>query len=375
LLFYVVIPLGILDILVAIFLLKNVSKPVRPRFEVIGFLTSLIAFSTILYGLSEAGSKGWGSGVVVTSLVVGAVFLVAFVVRELTCAEPMLDLRVFKYGTFSLTTVIGAMLNMAMFGAMILTPIYLQNIRGFTSLQSGLLMLPGAILMGIMAPISGALFDKVGARPLALVGLAITTGATYEFTKLTGDTSYGHVMILYTVRMFGMSMLAMTVQTAGMNQLPKHMYRHGTSASNTARTVASSVGTAILVTVMTDRTKVHYAAFRNVMTTSNTHINGIFNELVQYFTIQLHDSVTAGTVLAREALYGLAIQQSTIEGINDAFWWATIGCGIAFVMAFFIRHIKQARATGPATAPGTSSGASLPAGPVVGPTPEPNPAR
>ncbi|GLV14723.1 putative MFS-type transporter YhcA [Alicyclobacillus hesperidum] len=367
LLFWVIIPLGLLDMIIAIFVLKNVSKPVRPKFEGIGLITSLIAFVSLLYGLSEAGNKGWGNSTVDVSLIIGGVFLVIFVIRELTCKDPMLDLRVFRYGTFSLTTIVGCVINMAMFGGMILTPIYLQNIRGFTALQSGLLMLPGAILMGVMAPVSGAVFDRIGARPLAVLGLAITTVATYEFTKLNAQTTYGHVMLLYTLRMFGMSMLAMTVQTAGMNQLPRHLYRHGTSASNTARTVASSIGTAVLVTVMTDRTKVHYAEYQNVMTNNNPSVSGFFHELVQYFTLQLHDSTVAATQLAHEVLYELAMQQSTIQGINDAFWWATMGSLLAFVLAFFIRRVKApeaaqavAGAGGGSTEAGAKGAQSLP---------------
>ena len=108
---------------------------------------------------------------------------------------------------------------MAMFAAMILLPIYLQNIRGFTALESGLLMLPGAIIMGIMSPISGWLFDRMGARPLALFGLIITVVTTWQFTQLTMQTTYSHIMLLYVMRMFGMSFLMMTVMTEGMNQL------------------------------------------------------------------------------------------------------------------------------------------------------------
>ncbi|WP_083511539.1 DHA2 family efflux MFS transporter permease subunit [Alicyclobacillus acidiphilus] len=361
LLFDVVIPLGVIDVLLGVFLLRNVSKPARPKFEGTGMVLSLVAFFCLLYALSEAGSKGWGDTAVRLSLIIGAVFLVLFVIRELTCKEPMLNLRVFRYGMFSLTTVIGALINMSMYGGMILTPIYMQNIRGFSALQSGVVMLPGAILMGLMSPISGALFDKLGARPLALVGLGITIGSTYEFTLLNDSTTYGHIMLLYTIRMLGMSLLMMTVQTAGMNQLPRELYRHGTSASNTARTIASSIGTAILVTVMTSRTKVHYEEFRDTMTSTNSYVNGMFHELTQYFATQLHGSIANGTIAARQVLYDLAEQQSTIYGINDAFWWATIGTAIAFVLSFFIRHIKQpAMAAAGAASGGAAASAVTP---------------
>ncbi|WP_206831302.1 DHA2 family efflux MFS transporter permease subunit [Alicyclobacillus fructus] len=343
-LFWVVIPLAFIDIVMAVAVLRNVAKPVRPKLDVPGFLLSIVGFVCLLYGLSEAGSKGWGDTTVEISLIVGGVFLVFFILRELTAKEPMLDLRVFKYDIFTMTTIVGCIVNMAMFGAMILMPIYLQDIRGYTALQSGLMMLPGALLMGIMSPISGAIFDRVGARPLAVLGLAITTVTTWEFTKLNAQTGYGHIMLLYTLRMFGMSMLAMTVQTAGLNQLPRHLYRHGTSAANTARTVASSVGTAVLVTIMTDRTKVHYANFQNTVTLNNHYIATMYQTMVESFMVKLHSTMQAAQELARYALYGMAEQQSTIMGINDAFWWATWGSFLAFVLAFFIRRAKPVAA-------------------------------
>ncbi|UUZ82928.1 MFS transporter [Paenibacillus sp. P26] len=138
----------------------------------------------------------------------------------------------------------------------------MQNIRGFTAFQSGLLMLPGAILMGIMSPISGALFDRIGARPLAVVGLIITALTTYQFSFLTSETPYSHILLLYTVRNFGISMLMMTVQTAGLNQIPLYLSDHATAMSNTMRQIAGSIGTALLVTVMTSRSTVHMGIMR-----------------------------------------------------------------------------------------------------------------
>ncbi len=340
LLFWVVIPIAILDIVLGFAFLRNVSAPTRPKLDLPGALTSVIGFSTLLYGFSEAGSKGWGDGVVVTSISVGIVFLILFTIRELTTDEPMMDLRVFRYEVFTLTTLIGSIVNMAMFGAMILTPIYLQNIRGFTALESGLLMLPGAILMGIMSPIAGALFDRIGVRPLAILGLAITTVTTWEFSKLTSDTTYGHVMWLYTLRMFGMSFIAMTIQTAGLNQLPRHLYSHGTAASNTARQVASSFGTAILVSVMTNRTQVHYADYQNALTVNNLSVVDTLNNLAHALASQLGQPLAAGQAAAKYVLYGLVMKQSTIDGINDSFIVATALSLVALVLSPFVRRVR-----------------------------------
>jgi len=339
-LFDIVIPFGIVDIVLAYLWMVDVTEVTKPKFDTYGFLFSTIGLGSLLYGFSEAGNNGWGSTVVVLTLVIGVIGLIAFVWRELTTDEPMLELRVFKYDIFALTTVIGMIINMAMFAAMLLLPIYLQNIRGFTGLQSGLLMLPGAIVMAIMMPISGKLFDKMGARWLAVIGLAITVITTWQFTKLTMQTTYAYIMFLYVARMFGMSFLSMTVMTEGMNQLPTRLASHGTAASNTARTVAGSIGTAFLVTVMTTRSSFHASGFGNAVTSTNVYLTNKLNELGQGISAAAGLPAHYGQNLATSVIYGEAMKQSTINGINDAFIVATGMAALAFVLSFFIKRAR-----------------------------------
>jgi EmrB/QacA subfamily drug resistance transporter len=340
LLFDIVIPIGILDLILSFLWMKDVTKITNPKFDFPGFLFSTIGFGFLLYGFSEAGNDGWGSTVVLTSIIIGIVALILFVWRELTTEKPMLDLSVFKYDIFSLTTIISMIVNMAMFGAMILLPIYLQNIRGYTALDSGLLLLPGAIVMGIMSPIAGSLFDKIGARPLAVIGLAITVVTTWGFTNLSMTTSYGHIMFLYVMRMFGMSFIMMTVMTEGLNQLPRHLGAHGTAASNTARQVAGSLGTAFLVTVMSTRQGVHMGEYGSVITSANPFIAGQMTRIGQGLSALTHLPAAAGNQLGAYLIYGQTMMQSTIDGINDSFIVAT---GIAFVALILSFFIKRAR--------------------------------
>ncbi|MGG3887474.1 DHA2 family efflux MFS transporter permease subunit [Metabacillus fastidiosus] len=340
LLFDIVIPIGVLDLILGFLWMKDVTKVTNPKFDFPGFLFSTLGFGFLLYGFSEAGNDGWTSATVIISLTIGIISLAAFVWRELTTDKPMLDLRVFKYDIFALTTIISMIVNMAMFGAMILLPIYLQNIRGYTALESGLLMLPGAIIMGIMSPISGALFDRFGARWLAVVGLTITVITTWQFTTLSMTTSYSHIMLLYVLRMFGMSFIMMTVMTEGLNQLPPHLGSHGTAASNTARQVAGSIGTALLVTVMSTRQGVHFGEYTNTVTSANSFISGKFSELTHLLSGYTHLPGAAGTELTTYLMYGQTMQQATIDGINDAFIVATGIAFVAWILAFFIKRSR-----------------------------------
>ncbi|MFC7395175.1 DHA2 family efflux MFS transporter permease subunit [Scopulibacillus cellulosilyticus] len=338
LLYWIVLPFAVLDIILALVFLKNVFKLKNPKLDIWGVIFSTIGFAGVLYAFSEAGNDGWSDAKVVVTLIVGIIGLIAFVWRELAMKSPMLDFRVFKYGIFSLTQVINAVVTMAMYAAMILMPVYLQNIRGFTPLESGLLMLPGAIVMGIMSPVTGILFDKLGARPLAIIGLVITVITTYEFTQLTDQTTYHWILILYMVRMFGMSMLMMPIMTEGLNALPRRLNAHGTAMSNTLRQVAGSVGTALLVTVMSTRTTFHTANFANNMTSSNINFANQVNALGQGFEASGSAAPGAGQGMVQSLLLGNVSKLATIQGINDAFMVATGLAVLGLILSFFIKR-------------------------------------
>ncbi|TDQ42758.1 DHA2 family efflux MFS transporter permease subunit [Aureibacillus halotolerans] len=304
-LFYVVLPIALISFVFGLIYMRNVTEQTFPKVNIPSVILSTIGFGGLLYGFSSAGTNGWTDPVVLGSLIVGAVVLVWFIVLQNRLDVPILRFDVFSYKMFSLTTIINIVLTMAMFSAMILVPLYLQNVRGFSPLESGLLLLPGAILMGIMSPITGKIFDKVGARWLAVVGLGITTWTTWDFAQLDLETTYTHMIIIYSLRMFGMSMLMMPIMTAGLNALPNRLNSHGTAMANTMRQMSGAIGTAFLVTVMTNSAKAY----------GESH-------------------ATAG--MDKEAIVHLG-QVSQVQGINDAFVVATGFSLIAFVLAFFIR--------------------------------------
>ncbi len=333
LLFSALVPIGVLDLFLAVIWMKDVLPLSFPEFDFWGAVFSTIGLGSLLYGVSEAGNKGWSDIEVVIFLAIGILAILLFIRRELTVDKPMLELRVYKYRIFSLTIIINAVVTTVMYAAMMLLPIYLQNIRGFTPLQSGFLLLPGALLMGIMGPIAGAVFDRIGLRVLAVVGLMITAMATWEFTRLTSDTMYGNILLLYTVRSLGVSLIMMPLMTAGLNQLPRRLNSHGTAMFNTMRQVSGSLGTAVLVTIMTTRSTIHLATYASTITSTNPSILSQLGNLVQRLAL----SPQRGRALAIQEIYGLVSQQATIQGINDSFLVATVLAIVGLIPALFIR--------------------------------------
>ncbi|WP_248622227.1 MDR family MFS transporter [Enterococcus cecorum] len=254
-LFGMVIPIVILVLVLALFFMKSVIELTHPKIDTISAILSTIGFGSLLYGFSSVGDKGWLSKEVLGFLIIGIIFIFLFSKRQLKIEHPFLELRVFKSKIFTIAAVLAGVTNMAMIGAEMVLPLYIQNIRGESAFHSGLMLLPGALVMGLMMPITGAIFDKRGARKLAITGMFILTSATLPFAFLTSKTSVIVIVVLYAIRMFGISMVMMPVTTSGMNALPDHLISHGTAVNNTFRQVASSIGTSILISVLTNVTK------------------------------------------------------------------------------------------------------------------------
>lgn len=308
-LFFLIFPIALLNLLTSIFLVKNVAETGRPRLDVWGVILSTVGFGGVLYGFATAGSKGWTDPEVLTVLIIGSLALTLFVWRQLASRHPLLEFRIFRYSMFTLTIIINVIVTMAMYSGVILMPIYMQIVHGFSPLASGLMLLPGGVVMGIMSPITGKIFDKMGAKWLSVTGLIITVITTHALTLLRTDTTFTYVTVVYTVRMFGMALLIMPIFTAGLNDLPMSLNRHGTAMINTLRMVAGAVGMALFVTIMVN--------------------NGA--TYVQEIMLQQHIDVTDKVRMA------MATKQGTVMGINDAFFVANILTVISLLLSFFIR--------------------------------------
>ncbi|MEG2262715.1 MAG: MFS transporter, partial [Raoultibacter sp.] len=207
--------------------------------------------------------------------------------------------------TFLVGTIIGVLVQAALLAATILVPIYVQSLCGYPATVSGLILLPGAIIMGVMGPIAGKLFDKYGPRVLSLVGMSVLTLTTFGFTFLTTETSIAYITVLYTVRLFSLSLINMPITTWAMNALDNKVINHGTSVNNTLRQVSGSLGTAVIVSV----------------TTMVTNMN----------------ADTLGPI------------QANVLGINVAFGISASLCFIGLVMVFFL--VKEKSGDGAAADP------------------------
>lgn len=321
-LFQMIIPFAVISLLFGIWKLRNVMETREVHLDFPSVLLSTVAFGGILYGFSTAGDKGWSSPWVYGTISVGLLALIIFIFKQLRMDQPLLELRIYKYPMFALGSAISVIVSMAMFSGMILTPAYVQSIRGIDPFKAGLMMLPGALVMGIMSPITGKLFDKFGPRVLAIIGLTITTIATFGLTKLEVDSSYTFIVSLYTVRMFGLSMVMMPIMTNGLNQLPQMMNPHGTAINNTVQQVAGAIGSAVMVSFMNTRTK------------------ATAQDLIAEAKVNAAQSGVTPTPEQMQQMQDQISQTALLDGITHSFFIAACITVLALVLAFFLKRVK-----------------------------------
>ncbi|MEO5292899.1 MDR family MFS transporter [Limosilactobacillus sp. WILCCON 0053] len=253
-LFGMIIPIVAIVIFASFFLMQNVIKTTNPTLDWLSLLISTVGFGSVLYGFSSVGDKGWTDAIVWGTILIGVILIAILIWRQNRLDHPFLNFKVFKTPEFALATLLSSVVMIAMVGVELVLPLYLQIVHGMSAFHSGLTLLFGAVMMGVMSPVTGNLFDRYGARRLAMTGMFILTIGTLPFAFLTRETPILDIVFLYAVRMFGISMVMMPVTTSGMNALPFSMISHGTAVNNTIRQVASSMGSAILISVLTNVT-------------------------------------------------------------------------------------------------------------------------
>ena len=339
LVFTINIPIGIIGIVFSWLLLKNTNQKIKQPFDYIGFITAAVGLVFILYVLGE-GTVDWSKAKNVIMIVIGVFSLIIFVVNELTHPFPLMDLRVFKYIPFSLSMLISTFTTMAMYGVVFIMPLFLQNIRGYTAIETGLIMLPSAIVMGVLMPISGKLGDKFGARPLLIIGSIINAVGTYLLSRLTIDTSMSMITSLLIIRAAGLGLSMMPASTEGMNSVPHHLISKASAINSTVRQVASSVSITLLVGVMNKYQRISFASYSaqidDFNTTAMSYINTLKSTLMQ--TGLSESSALAG---AKQIILGTISQKAFLTGLNATLILSALMGLICIPIALFFKKTKS----------------------------------
>lgn len=255
-LFVFVLPVSIGALVLGAVRVRNLTPTEPARLDVLSVVLSALAFGGLIYGLSSLGQVAEGTEVIPVwiPLAGGVLALGSFVWRQIALRNTervLLDLRVFCLPSFTVSIVLIVAVMTALFGALIILPLYLQQVLELDTFTTGLVMLPGGILMGALAPIVGRLYDRFGQQPLVLPGVITLSGALWWMTTLDASASIPLVVAMHCVLGIGFAFAFTPLVTAGLGDLPVHLYSHGTALLSTLQKVAGATGTALFIAVMT----------------------------------------------------------------------------------------------------------------------------
>ncbi|MGO1318565.1 MAG: DHA2 family efflux MFS transporter permease subunit [Cellulomonadaceae bacterium] len=281
-LFVLVLPIAVAALALGARLMPNVTEPRNAPIDPVSIVLSALGFGGLVYGLSSIGESA-GDGdptVLVTALCVGGIALGAFVTRQLVLQRTdraLLDLRTFASRTFAVSVALFVVSMLALFGTIILLPLYLQNVLGMSVLHSGLLLLPGGLTMGLLAPVVGRAFDRLGPRPLLVPGTIIVAAVLWTLALVLGpSTPWGVVLAAHVVLSAGLALMFTPLFTSSLGSLPPHLYAHGSATVSTVQQVAGAAGAALFVATMAAVTTNRVAAGADAVTAQAAGVHTAF---------------------------------------------------------------------------------------------------
>ncbi|MBT2288519.1 DHA2 family efflux MFS transporter permease subunit [Paenibacillus albidus] len=302
-LFYGMAPLVLANFVLAYFSLKNVGEAHEAKLDYRSILYSSLGFPGLLYGLSAAGEQGSSAVLSWAFLIGGVLMIVLFITRQLGLTQPLLDFRLFRYRMFTHSSIIGVLMFIVMVGVELLLPLYAQNVRGLTPRESGLMLLPGALLLGVSGLIAGKLYDRFGVILLVRRAFILITAVTFLLTiSLYFEGPYVLLVVMNTLLMAGFGFIMTPITAFTMSSVPKPMITHASPMTISLRSLSSSTGGALLITIMTASADYSTAVFPGNM----------------------------------------------LHGMQTAFWALTAIAGIGFCFTFYL---KESRAPVEVSAP------------------------
>ncbi|MGJ5591271.1 MDR family MFS transporter [Micrococcus lylae] len=252
--FGTVFPIAVAALATGALWVRNVTEPRPVRLDGFSGVLCALGFGGMIFGLSSIGESAAGHAPIAPwiPILAGAMFLALFAVRQVRLKDgALLDLRTLTRPTYATALACMLVTMMALFGVIILLPMYFQQVLGWTTQQSGLALLPGGAAMAVLGYVVGNLYDRVGPRPLLIPGSVLAAGALWGFTFLSPDTTAPLVVGLHIVMSIGLSLMFSPLMTTALSALPRRLYAHGSALVSTLQQVAAAAGTALFITLLT----------------------------------------------------------------------------------------------------------------------------
>jgi EmrB/QacA subfamily drug resistance transporter len=291
------LPIGIIGVVLGIRALPALNRQKVGALDLPGVLLGPLAFAALSYGINQ-GATSWTSSKTIGGMVIGSIALVAFAVVELRSRAPLLELRVFRSIEFSRSILVQWVGQFALFGVLFLLPLFLQQVRGYGAFDTGLILLPQAISAAIFMPIGGALFDRIGARPLVMAGLGLVAIAAFLLSGVTATTEGTSLILPLAMMGAGMGLMMMPLNTHIINAAPRALVSRVTSLTNALQQVIASLTVAGLATILTSRLTVHMNAAKATLASQHHGAPAPTHSLPPAVQAQIHALFAHASALA-----------------------------------------------------------------------------
>jgi EmrB/QacA subfamily drug resistance transporter len=335
--FFVNLPFGIAAIVLSLVFLKSdvPHKDTHRPFDFWGFFFLSLFMVAFLLGVSNGQHEGWSSHYVFTCWILSIVGFACFLLVEKQMKDRVVELDLFKNSVFTICFLVSAVRSVALFGSIFLLPLFLQNLMGFDEITTGLILLPGSVLMAALMVPSGKLGDRIGPRLLAIFGVLILAYFMWMYRTLDVDTSTWNVILPMLVRGFGIALLMNPIMAAALNAVPRRLAGQASSLLSLSQQVAGSIGIAILSTVMTNRTLYHLNVLGSGMDASSS-VMGHSIALLRQYALDMGYSHQAAVQVANALALRNASRAAQVRGFDDAFLCGMIIIATALIPAFFL---------------------------------------
>lgn len=283
-LFFGIMPFSIIALIIGYIYIQNVTELTKPQLDIPSIILSTIGFGGFIYGVSNIGSSTAATAI---PIIAGCIALAAFVLRQLHMETPLLDMSPFKYPMFTIGTILIIIMHMVNFATMLILPMFLEGALGLAAFTAGLTMLPGGLINGIVSPISGHLYDKLGAKILILPGFLISTIVFFTFSHtISLKITIPLIIALHCLSLFAVGLINTPAQTNSLNQLSLESAPHGTAIMNTLQQIAGAFGTSLFVAIMSASQKNYLMSVSNPKAANQQALSLVFG-VRHVFTIQV----------------------------------------------------------------------------------------
>jgi DHA2 family multidrug resistance protein len=349
LIFFINLPIGIASVIMGAMLLRDEREGREAILDLWGALLAAAGFGTILFGLSKIADDGLTSLTVLGFVTFGAMCLLALTVHELEVDHPLLEVRLFAIPQFLIGNVVGWTSTIALFGAEFLLPLYLQNLRGLSAFDTGLMLLPQGLSVAVAGPIAGRLTDKIGVRIVAVFGFILLAINTWNFAHITLNTDYNTIRFLLVLRGAALGCTMQSSQLVALSSVPPRFLTNASSLNTAMRNIFQSFGVGLLGVIVQTQTIAHTSVLTQQVT--ETSQAGMF---IQQAAAQLQQATPGiSAVMAQGQAQAIMLRQvideATVLAFGDAYLFTFFAALLAIALSMFLPD-RARRTMTPATA-------------------------